>query len=327
VKVLITGATGFAGRWLIEELAEAGHDPIPAPPSSEVDVVEQRAVEQLVRSTAPDAIAHLAGISFGPDARRDPERALAVNAGGARNVLRAAGDRPVLVVSSAEVYGAPAPADLPLGERAPLATDQPYGRSKVALEVAVTEAARSSPGRRAVVRPFNHIGPGQRPEFVVPAVARRILDARDRGESSIVAGNVDVRRDFSDVRDVVRAYRLVLEALIAGEPSGSVRFYNVASGTSVTIRSIIETLARLAGVDIEIVVDPTLVRPGEPVEIRGDASLLERDIGWRPRVPLETSLRDVLVELEDGRTRSTSFPNRTSSAETPSEPSPHTLSR
>ena len=298
MKVLVTGASGFAGQWLIRELTSAGHEAVEAPPSSSLDITDAAGVHALLQSTRPDAVAHLAGLAFGPDAKRDPDRATAVNAAGTRHVVDAAGEVPILVVSSAEVYGAPAPADLPLRETAPLATDQPYGRSKVALERAVAEIGAAHVGRRAILRPFNHIGPGQRPEFVVPAVARRILEAREHGDSSIVAGNVDVRRDFSDVRDVVRAYRLVLEALAETTPTAIPWVYNVASGSSVAIRTIIEMLAAFAGIAIEVSIDPSLVRAADPPEIRGDATRLSADLGWQPMIPLETSLRDVLQDVE-----------------------------
>lgn len=304
MKVLVTGATGFVGRWLVRELDAAGHEAVGTPPSSDLDVTDQAAVDGLVAAVRPDAIAHLAAISFGPDARRDPARALAVNEGGTRSVLSAAarhGSTPVLVVSSSEVYGAPAPEDLPLRETAPLKADQPYGLSKLAVERAALEPGWGLPV--AVVRAFNHTGSGQRPVFVVPALAARIARAAERGDRSIPAGNVDVRRDFSDVRDVVCAYRLVLEALAAGGLPDGYRVYNVASGRAVAIREIVEALAAIAGIDVSIEVDPALVRRDDPTEIRGDASLIAADLGWRSTIPLDVTLRDVMAEFRSLRLR------------------------
>ena len=163
MKVLVTGATGFAGTWLVRELMSAGHEALGMPPSSAIDVTDYGAMDELVANLRPDAIAHLAAVSFGPDARRDPDRAFAVNEGGTRSVLSAAarnGRMPVLVASSAEVYGAPKAEDLPLRETAPLLATQPYGLSKIGAEKAAFEAARDLPV--AVVRAFNHTGPGQR---------------------------------------------------------------------------------------------------------------------------------------------------------------------
>jgi GDP-4-dehydro-6-deoxy-D-mannose reductase len=205
------------------------------------------------------------------------------------------GATPVLVASSSDVYGAPAPEDLPLREAAPLRATQPYGLSKIRAERAAFEAARDLPV--AVVRAFNHTGPGQRADFVVPALTSRIDSAARRGESTIPVGNVEVRRDFSDVRDVARAYRLVLEALVTDRLPARQRLYNVASGRAVTIREIVEVLAAIAAIDIAIEVDPALVRADDPPEIRGDASLIGSDLGWHPTIPLDVTLRDVFDEV------------------------------
>jgi GDP-4-dehydro-6-deoxy-D-mannose reductase len=295
----VTGATGFVGRWLLRDLGAAGHEAVPAPPSWRLDIADAPSVADLVRATEPDAIAHLAGMSYGPDARLDPARAMAVNAGGTRAVLAAAAADakaiPVLVVSSAEVYGIPAADDLPLRESAPLRAEQPYGRSKVAAEAA---AFASADGGLPVVivRPFNHAGPGQRHEFVVPALAQRILAARTAGKRTVDAGNVDVRRDFTDVRDVVRAYRLILEAVPSWSPSTLPRVYNIASGRAVAIREIAASFAALAGIEIEIEIDSTLVRASDPAEIRGDPSLIATDLGWRPEIELDVTLHDVFED-------------------------------
>jgi GDP-4-dehydro-6-deoxy-D-mannose reductase len=298
VKVLVTGATGFVGTWLLRELETAGHETVGMPPSSDLDITDHGAVDSFVAEVGPDAIAHLAAVSFGPDARRDPDRAFAVNEGGTRSVLSAAarhGATPVLVTSSSEVYGAPMPEDLPLRETAPLRANQPYGLSKIRTERAALEASRDLPV--AVVRAFNHTGPGQRADFVVPALAARIGSAARRGEGTIPVGNVEVRRDFSDVRDVARAYRLILEALASDRLPAGQRLYNVASGRAVAIREIVEALAAIAGVDITAVVDPALVRPDDPPEIRGDSSLIGVDLGWHPTIPLNDTLNDVFDEI------------------------------
>lgn len=303
MRVLVTGATGFAGRWLVRDLEAAGHTTIPTPRRDELDLRDAQAVGAFVATTAPDAIAHLAGIAYGPDARRAPDDAFAVNAGGTRTILAAAEaiapDLPVLVVSSSEVYGAPRALDLPIAESAPIRAEQPYGRSKVGLERAAADAAGRGVRRIAIGRPFNHTGPGQRLEFVVPALARRVIDAARDGRSTIAAGNVDVRRDFADVRDVARAYRLILEALARGELASGPqpRVYNIATGRSTPIREIATAFGALAGLDVGIEIDPALVRSDDPAEIRGDASRIATDLGWRPTIPLEDTLRDVFADV------------------------------
>ena len=309
MRVLVTGATGFAGRWLAAELRDAGHEVIATGGRHDPDITDARAIAATVAAARPDAIAHLAGLSFGPDAAEDPAAAMAVNADGTRNVLDAAAALPtrpvILVVSSADVYGPPDPGRPVLDEASPLRASQPYGRSKIALEQAATAAADRHGLALTITRPFNHTGPGQRLDFVVPALAARIAEAAQAGDRTIRAGNVDVRRDIGDVRDVVRAYRLLLEQAAAGDaPHAGPRIVNVATGRSVEIRAIATELARIAGIEVEIEVDDRLVRADDPPEIRGDATRLAEWTGWRPRISLSETLadvyRDVATRLREG---------------------------
>ena len=206
---------------------------------------------------------------------------------------------PVVVVGSSDVYGAPDPHDLPLSEAAPARPTSAYGRSKLGQEEAALAAARTGAAIVAVTRSFNHTGPGQRAEFVAPALAHRVLAARDANQREIPVGNLDVRRDFGDVRDVVRAYRLVLEGLADGSvPSGTV--VNVATGTAVSIREMLRTIAELVGVDVEPRTDASLVRAGDPPEIVGDASRLRALTGWRPTIPIRRTLADLIASIEAG---------------------------
>lgn len=301
MRVLVTGATGFVGGWLMRELDAAGHESIGAPGSAVLDVTDARAVGGLLADSQPDAVAHLAGVSYGPDAARDVDRAFAVNVGGTEALVAALAlaDRPIpmLVAGSSEVYGRPRPEDLPLTEATPTRTDKPYGRSKLAQERTALAAADRYGLPIVITRSFNHTGPGQRAEFVAPALARRVLGARAAGEHRISVGNLDVRRDLGDVRDVVRAYRLLLEGLAGGTVRpGTVT--NVSTGRAVAIREVLSILCRLAGVDPEPVIDPALVRPDDPPELIGDASRLQALTGWIPAIGLERTLADLFDSIE-----------------------------
>ena len=210
--------------------------------------------------------------------------------------LREVGIRPpVLVSGSADVYGAPRLEDLPLRESSPLAPDGPYALSKVAQEGVAVEAAFRYGIPMVVTRSFNHTGPGQRPVFVVPAMAGRVMAVK-RGRATVIpAGNVDVRRDMTDVRDVVVAYRLLVEAAARGVLGDGCTVVNVASGQVVSIREVINRLCALAGVSPVIRIEESLVRTHDPIEIRGDATLLRKLVGWEPRIQLDQTLRDLLA--------------------------------
>lgn len=303
MRVLVTGATGFVGRWLTEELVAQGHDPVAVPSSAVLDVTDAQAVAEFISIVRPEAVVHLAGISHAQDASRDPERAFAVNAGGTRAVMDAIGALrgpiPVLVAGSAEVYGRPDPADLPLTESAPLRTDEPYGRSKLAQERVALERGAVLGVPVCVTRSFNHTGPGQRPDFVAPALAHRVFEAKRSHSGTVAVGNLDVRRDLGDVRDVVRGYRLLIEGLTDGRvPAGSV--VNVATGRAVSVRQLLDMVSRAAGVRTTPRVDPRLVRANDAPEIVGDATLLRRLTGWAPTIPLERTIADVVAAIAAG---------------------------
>lgn len=300
MRVLVTGATGFVGRWMVDDLQQAGHEVLGAPARAELDIADVDAVRAFVADARPEAVVHLAGLAFGPDAARDPTEAGRVNATGTSVLMRAlspAGSMPFVVVAgSSDVYGTPDPGDLPLRETAPARPSSPYGVSKLGQEATALAIGRDSGIPVAVTRSFNHTGPGQRSEFVAPALARRVLATAGDGSSEIAVGNVDVRRDFSDVRDVVRAYRLILEGLAGGSvPAGTI--LNVASGRSVSIRELIALLSDIIGIAVTPRVDPALVRVDDPPEIVGDATLLRELTGWSPRIPLRQTLSDLVASL------------------------------
>jgi GDP-4-dehydro-6-deoxy-D-mannose reductase len=292
VRSLITGGAGFVGHWLADHLRSLGDQVVAI--DREVDVTDPSALLAAVSDARPDAIYHLAALTHVGESWDEPLRVLEVNVIGTAVLLAAARecgtDPRILVTSSAEVYGAVTdPALLPLTEASPTAPLTPYAASKLASEAIVSQAGRGHGQHVITVRPFNHIGPGQTPSFAVPALAKRIVDAERSGAPTIPVGNLSARRDFTDVRDVVRAYRLLVEA---GQP-GDV--YNVCSGVDVSIREIADGLLRLAGTSLAFETDAALTRPVEVPVLRGDPGRLVEATGWKPEIPLDETLADVLA--------------------------------
>ncbi len=284
----VTGAAGFVGSWLTRHLRSSGDTVVGV--DADIDVRDGAAVKESLTSVAPDVVYHLAGLAHVGRSWEDPAPTFLVNALGTLNVLEAAvscSDPPrVLVVSSAEVYGSAG--GVQVTEDAPLRPVSPYASSKVAAEFL---ALQEHLGRGLAVvraRPFNHVGPGQSAEFVVSALARRIVAAERAGGAGVPVGNLEAERDFTDVRDVVRAYRLLAERGRAGEA------YNVASGQATTVRDVADRLAALATCRVELVPDRSLMRPVDVPVFLGDASRLRDETGWAPEIPLEQTLVDVL---------------------------------
>ncbi|HVA42688.1 MAG TPA: GDP-mannose 4,6-dehydratase [Acidimicrobiales bacterium] len=294
MRALVTGASGFVAGWLRSHLEKCGDDIVPVDES--IDIGDGPALTSKVVESAPDVIYHLAAISHVGLSWQEPRETFRVNAVGTLELLQAAMacavPPRVLLVGSAEVYGSVTPADLPLTEAAPLRPVSPYAASKVAAEYLGLQAYLGHGLPVISIRAFNHIGPGQHANFAVPAFARRIIEAQAGGQSFLPVGNVSARRDFTDVRDVVRAYRLLAERGRPGEA------YNVCSGHDISIEEVARRLLALAGADLELRVDPELVRPVEVPALLGDASKLVAATGWEPEYDLDETLADVLADLQ-----------------------------
>jgi GDP-4-dehydro-6-deoxy-D-mannose reductase len=261
---------------------------------SEVDVTDLSALSEALVGFDPEAVYHLAALTSVGKSFTGPSEVVRVNALGTLSVLEAARQcvKPpsVLIVSSAEVYGAVKESELPIGEGAPLKPTSPYAASKIAAEYLGVQAhlAYGLPVIR--VRPFNHVGPGQSTHFAVPALASRIVAAKKNRADWIPVGYLGARRDLTDVRDVVRAYRILMSSDSAGE------VYNVCSGKAVSIDEVAHRLLDLAGADLELRPDPSLVRPVDVPVLLGDPGKLERQTGWKPEIDLDRTLSDVLAE-------------------------------
>jgi GDP-4-dehydro-6-deoxy-D-mannose reductase len=307
LRALITGAGGFAGGHLSDYLLNQTDWQVygcvlPGWDCSHLDrrvtcielnLRDRLAVREMLERTAPDVIFHLAAQSFVPVSWDDPWDTLENNIRAQANLLDGLvklNARPrVVVVGSNEEYGLVRPEDLPLREDSPLRPNNPYAVSKVAQDLLGLSYFQSHRIPVLRVRPFNHIGPRQGESFVVPSFAKQIARIEvGQQEPVIRVGNLSARRDFTDVRDVVRAYYLVATQ---GQPG---EVYNIGAGRSYAIQEILELLIGFCRVAVRVEQDPARMRPSDTPEIRCDSTRLRAMTGWTPTIPLEKSLRDVL---------------------------------
>jgi GDP-4-dehydro-6-deoxy-D-mannose reductase len=309
VRVLVTGIGGFVGPWLVRALAEHGHEaiglvragdePPPGVVGHRADVTRRDEVEAVLRDVRPDAVIHLAAISFVPEAEQDPDAAYRVNLGGTLALMAAiravAPSTRLLYVGSSDAYGAVRRDELPVGEDVPFRPLSAYGASKAAADIAAGQWARAYDLDVVRARPFNHTGPGQRASFVCAAIARQVARI-ERGEQEpvLTVGNADPVRDFSDVRDVMAGYVALLERGRRGEA------YNLCAGEGVSIAEVIALFRTHARVPLRVWSDPALRRPVDVERIVGSHEKATADTGWTPRMALTETLRDV---LEDWRGR------------------------
>lgn len=293
MSALITGATGFVGPHLTAHLEAEGDSVIGIGHTNGPDLLDAEAWNDLVATNTPDVIYHLAGFSDVGASWKNPRDAFRLNAEGTMSVLEAArlnSVQRVIIVSSADVYGIASPASLPLAETAPIQPRSPYGASKQAAEALAQQYSRGWGLDVIVVRPFNHIGPGQSPNFFAPAIATKIAQAELVGGGLVTHGDLSPERDFTDVRDVVRAYRLIATKGRNGST------YNVCSGKAVAMSSILDDLISAAMVPISTEPDPELVRPVDLPVLRGSFDALREDTGWEPSIELNETLIDVLAD-------------------------------
>jgi GDP-4-dehydro-6-deoxy-D-mannose reductase len=295
MKVAVTGARGFVGPHLISHLESHGDDVLPLDRHGPdpFDVTDTAMVHARLTDSRPEVVYHLAALSHVGESWKSPAASFRVNAEGTLNILRVCtelGVERVIVVLSSEEYGRVEEADLPLTEESPLRPVTPYGAAKAAADLLALQSFLGDGLGAIRVRPFSHTGPGQSSRFVVPALAARIARAERDEIEQIPVGSLSAVRDLTDVRDVVRAYRLLAERGTPGE------VYNVCSGTGVSVQEIADQLLARAVRPIRLVTDPELVRPVEVPRLVGSNARLREATGWTPEIPLDRTLADVLQD-------------------------------
>lgn len=297
-RLFVTGVGGFVGGHLARDIArDPRHLQLVATP--EFDVRDRPGLERVLADARPDLVVHLAAQSAVPQSFADPRATYEVNFFGTLNLLEALAaigfEGRLLYVGSGDVYGRVDARDLPIREEQPLRPRNPYAVSKAAAEALCFQWSQSGPFEIVIARPFNGIGPGQSERFAIADFARRVVEiSLGRRASTLEVGNLDVTRDFTDIRDVVGAYRALLDRAANGET------YNICSGREYVLRDLVARLADIAGVEIDLVTDPARLRPGEQTRMLGSAEKIEQATGWAAATPMETTLRDV---VEDWRAR------------------------
>lgn len=308
MRVLITGINGFVGANLADHLlAQDSYElwgltrapgRLPTRLTGRVrelhaDLCDRAAMWQVLEVARPELIFHLAGQPFVPESFRDPAATLQTNQLGALHIFQAMIELEikarVLIIGTYEEYGKIEPGDLPINEACPLRPANPYGVSKAAQSLLALQYHFSHGLDTVCVRPFTHIGPGQSARFVTAAFARQIARIEQGLQPAVVeVGNLSARRDFTDVRDVVRAYRLIAEHGEAGA------VYNLGSGQAVMIRELLDHLLAASSVPVEVRPKPELMRPIDMPLVVCDPRRLRERTGWAPAITLQQTLSDIL---------------------------------
>lgn len=302
-KILVTGSNGFVGQHLVAELSKHNIEvvgvggPLPSgaqtPKSATYSVLDLSKPEESnkIDFTGVDGVIHLAGLAAVGPSFDNPMQYINMNVGIEVNLFETAlaqGVKPrFLIVSSGTLYDPNAPQ--PLNEASAELPNSPYAVSKIGQE-RMAEYYGTRGFECIIVRPFNHIGPGQNPGFIVPDVAEQIVAVEKGNAASVMVGNLDASRDFTDVRDIARAYRLLMEKGKAGET------YNICTGKAISGHDIVNGLLAAAGSSAPIQADPKRMRPSDNPEIYGDNSKLVDATGWQPEIALEQTLADVIAD-------------------------------
>jgi GDP-4-dehydro-6-deoxy-D-mannose reductase len=311
-RILITGGTGFVGRHLIQFLKSStsriavlasGGSPSPEPNVDyyEVDIRDQGAVRAVVQKVEPHQIYHLAGVSTVDESWSNPQLTYEVNVFGANNLFNAAMSLPspprILNVSTSQVYS---PSSHALSEDSPVQPDNPYAASKAMAELLVVGYQEFKAGGIITARAFNHTGPGQPPNFVLPSLAKQFAEIEAGLQPpNLTVGNVEVKRDFTDVRDVVRAYCMLLDKGRTGE------IYNVCSGSAIRLADIIQMFESVSGIHVTIETEVARVRCSDVLQMCGNPKKIREVTGWYPQISLQDTIAAV---LDHWRSRFASLP-------------------
>jgi GDP-4-dehydro-6-deoxy-D-mannose reductase len=310
MRILITGANGFVGSHLVQALLGRGgadlfgvtrrtgwpggwEDLAGLSPLVQADLAAWPQLVDYLRETRPDQIYHLAGYADAGQSFAEPDAAWAGNLTATHRLydaIREWGGKPrVLFVSTGAIYGEPIDPEQPLGENSVLRPNSPYAASKAAADLLSYQYARAYDADIVRARPFNHVGPGQSPRFALAHFAWQIAKIeRGLAKPTLHVGNLWTERDYTDVRDIVQAYLLLMEQGIAGEA------YNIGFGQSRTMQSFLDLLLSLSRVPIAVENDPNLTRKVETAKVRVNADMLRQTTGWSPRIAVEDTLNDML---------------------------------
>lgn len=310
-KAYITGISGFAGSYLAEFLLQndyrVGGTHISDNTQNidhikqeielhKVDLMDMEAVERNLDSFSPDIIFHLAALTSPAESFKDPSKVFTNNIAAQLNLfeaVRKSSNNPrILITSSAEIYGLVTASDLPISEDTQMRPGSPYAVSKIAQDYLGLQYNLSYGMDIIRVRPFNHIGPRQTGQFVVASFAKQIAEIEKNGEGKIRVGNLEAKRDFTDVRDMVKAYEILGRLGAPGEA------YNAGSGVSHKISQILYLLLENSKQKIEVEIDPSKLRPSDVPDIRSDNTKIEK-LGWKPEIELDKTLKDTLDYWRD----------------------------
>lgn len=309
-RILITGISGFAGNYLVRNLLSKKNAEIFGTYLTDnsletlsdvrkdlklykLDLMDPEAVLKTIKDAKPDQVYHLAAIAASSQSFNEPGLIITNNINSQLNLLEALKveniNARILIVSSAEVYGKVDPKDLPIDENTPLNPANPYAVSKIAQDFLGLQYHITYNIDVVRVRPFNHIGPGQTDQFATSAFAKKIAEIeKGKKEPVLTVGNLESKRDFTDVKDMMEAYVLIMDKAKSGE------VYNIGSGKSYKMSDILNILLSFSNTKIKIEIDPKLLRPSDNPDLVSDNTKVETLTGWKPKIPINQTLKDIL---------------------------------